>query len=286
MAYLRFTDVQDRPTEFLDLTSLTLDEFQLLVPPFEAALQAHLAVWRLDGKPRTTCRLRQSITCGALPLRGPHVHGKGTVGGIGGITVEKLDAHHIVVDIFHHRALAHGGALGIIQGKVHAERLVEADGMLAHRPKAEALRRHILDDHRFGAAPLGQIVAVVLILPGQMEGTPHALPDLDADNKPLATDTGDGEGCARRKMRDGDGFRGATMGTDHHPLPVHRAIDGLDILCDAHAAAFFAPVIVACNGDMPRGVCRVIIARPAPLRMPQRRDVAYTTAGRTACAPF
>jgi hypothetical protein len=26
------------------LTSLTLDEFQLLVPPFEAALQAHLAV--------------------------------------------------------------------------------------------------------------------------------------------------------------------------------------------------------------------------------------------------
>src|SRR6516162_9648132 len=58
-----------------------------------------------------TKKLRQSMTCGALPLRGPHVHGKGTVGGIGGITVEKLDAHHIVVDIFHHRALAHRGAL-------------------------------------------------------------------------------------------------------------------------------------------------------------------------------
>jgi hypothetical protein len=39
--------------EFLDLTSLTLDEFQQLVPPFEAAFQAHLAAWRLDGKPRT-----------------------------------------------------------------------------------------------------------------------------------------------------------------------------------------------------------------------------------------
>jgi hypothetical protein len=53
MAHVQFTDVQDRPTEFLDLTSLTLDEFQQLVPPFEGAFQAHMAVWRLDGKPRT-----------------------------------------------------------------------------------------------------------------------------------------------------------------------------------------------------------------------------------------
>ena len=53
MAHVQFTDVQDRPTEFLDLTSLTLDEFQRLVPPFEAAFQAHMAAWRLDGKPRT-----------------------------------------------------------------------------------------------------------------------------------------------------------------------------------------------------------------------------------------
>jgi Helix-turn-helix of DDE superfamily endonuclease len=53
MAHLRFTDVQDRPTEFLDFTSLTLDEFQLLVPPFEAAFHAHVREWRLDGKPRT-----------------------------------------------------------------------------------------------------------------------------------------------------------------------------------------------------------------------------------------
>src|SRR6266581_1297520 len=36
MASLRFTDVQARPTEFLDFTSLTLEEFQTLVPPFEA----------------------------------------------------------------------------------------------------------------------------------------------------------------------------------------------------------------------------------------------------------
>src|SRR5215468_9610643 len=53
MAGLRFTDVQSRPTEFLDLTSLTLDEFQLLVSPFETAFHARMAVWRLDGKPRS-----------------------------------------------------------------------------------------------------------------------------------------------------------------------------------------------------------------------------------------
>jgi hypothetical protein len=53
MAHLQFTDVQDRSTEFLDLTSLTLDEFQQLIPPFEVAFQARMAAWRLDGKPRT-----------------------------------------------------------------------------------------------------------------------------------------------------------------------------------------------------------------------------------------
>jgi hypothetical protein len=50
---VRFTDVQARPIECLDLTSLTLDEFEVLVPPFEAAFHAHMAAWRLDGKPRT-----------------------------------------------------------------------------------------------------------------------------------------------------------------------------------------------------------------------------------------
>src|SRR3989440_7373992 len=63
MAHLRFTDVQDRPTEFLDLTSLTPDEFQLLVPPFEAAFQAHMHEWRLDGKPRTARRFSVYQNC-------------------------------------------------------------------------------------------------------------------------------------------------------------------------------------------------------------------------------
>jgi hypothetical protein len=63
MASLRFTDVQARPTEFLDFTSLTLEEFQTLVPPFEAAFQAHTAVWRRDGKPPTTRQFTVYKTC-------------------------------------------------------------------------------------------------------------------------------------------------------------------------------------------------------------------------------
>ena len=43
MASLRFTELQTRPMEFLDCTSVTLDEFQQLVPPFEAAFQALMA---------------------------------------------------------------------------------------------------------------------------------------------------------------------------------------------------------------------------------------------------
>ena len=53
MGTLQFADLQTRPTEVLDLTSLTVDEFQPLVPPLEAAFQSHMAHWRRDGQPRT-----------------------------------------------------------------------------------------------------------------------------------------------------------------------------------------------------------------------------------------
>ena len=63
MASLRFADVQSRPTELLDFTSLTLDEFHQLVPSFEAAFQAHMAAWRLDGQPRTARRFSVYKNC-------------------------------------------------------------------------------------------------------------------------------------------------------------------------------------------------------------------------------
>src|SRR6266700_1095411 len=63
MAGLRFTDLQSRPMEFLDFTSLTLDEFQQLVPPFETAFHARMAAWQMDGKPRTARRFTVYKNC-------------------------------------------------------------------------------------------------------------------------------------------------------------------------------------------------------------------------------
>jgi Helix-turn-helix of DDE superfamily endonuclease len=50
-------------TEVLDLTSLTLEEFRHLVPPFETAYQAHMVAWRLDGQPRIARRYTTYQNC-------------------------------------------------------------------------------------------------------------------------------------------------------------------------------------------------------------------------------
>jgi hypothetical protein len=63
MGTLRFTDLRTRPTEVLDLTSLTVNEFGPLASPFEAAFQAHMALWCLDGKPRLARRYTTDKHC-------------------------------------------------------------------------------------------------------------------------------------------------------------------------------------------------------------------------------
>ena len=63
MVGLRFIELQSRPMEFLDFTSVTLDEFQQLVSPFEAAFHARMAAWRMDGKPRTARRFTVYKNC-------------------------------------------------------------------------------------------------------------------------------------------------------------------------------------------------------------------------------
>ena len=67
MAGVRVTELQSRPMAFLDVTSVTLDEFQPLVPPFETACQCHMAAWRMDGKPRTARRFPVYQNCPLPP---------------------------------------------------------------------------------------------------------------------------------------------------------------------------------------------------------------------------
>jgi hypothetical protein len=40
-----------------------MDEFQIVLPAFERAFQAHMAEWRLDGKPRTARRYTTYTNC-------------------------------------------------------------------------------------------------------------------------------------------------------------------------------------------------------------------------------
>src|ERR671928_1574328 len=100
MASVWFADMQSRPVEFLDFTSLTLDEFQQLVPPFEAAFQAHMAAWCLDGKPRTARRFTVYHNC---PLPTP----------------EDRLLFILVYLKTYALQVVHGRLCGMVQGKAH-----------------------------------------------------------------------------------------------------------------------------------------------------------------------
>ena len=96
----RFAELQSRPMEFLNFTSLTLDEFQQLVPPFEAAFHARMATWRMDGKPRTARRFTVDKNC---PLPTPEDRLLFI------LTYLKTSALQVV----------HGRVFGMVQGKAN-----------------------------------------------------------------------------------------------------------------------------------------------------------------------
>src|SRR5438477_5195348 len=53
MSGLKYVEVSQKELKFLDLTSLTVEEFGQLVPSFEEAFQERMNEWRLDGKRRS-----------------------------------------------------------------------------------------------------------------------------------------------------------------------------------------------------------------------------------------
>lgn len=53
MSGLSYAEVSQRELKFLDMTSLTVEEFGQLVPSFEEAFQERMNEWRLDGKKRS-----------------------------------------------------------------------------------------------------------------------------------------------------------------------------------------------------------------------------------------
>jgi hypothetical protein len=65
---LRYQDEKTKAYRILDLTSLTVDEFEQLIPAFEAAFVHYMQHWTMEGKRRTGRRYSQYINC---PLPSP-----------------------------------------------------------------------------------------------------------------------------------------------------------------------------------------------------------------------
>ena len=165
MAGLRFTDVQSRPLEFLDFTSLTLDEFQQLVPPFETAFHARMAAWRMDGKPRTARRFSVYKNC---PLPTP----------------EDRLLFILVYLKTYALQVVHGRLFGMVQGKANQWIHVLLPALLAAlRALGDAPARSLAAlAQRLGVA---EAAAATVVVPPEEEFTPVAPIPAAAPASPL-----------------------------------------------------------------------------------------------------
>jgi len=50
---LRYASERDKANQILNLTSLTVEQFEQLLEPFEQAFVRHMSQWTMEGKPRT-----------------------------------------------------------------------------------------------------------------------------------------------------------------------------------------------------------------------------------------
>src|SRR5215211_1055407 len=50
---LRYASERDKANQIQNLTSLTVEQFEQLVEPFEQAFVRHMNLWTMEGKPRT-----------------------------------------------------------------------------------------------------------------------------------------------------------------------------------------------------------------------------------------
>jgi hypothetical protein len=179
MAGLRFTDLQSRPMEFLDFTSLTLDEFQQLVPPFETAFHARMAAWQMDGKPRTARRFTVYKNC---PLPTPE------------------DRLLFILAYLKTYALqvVHGRLFGMVQGKANQWIHVLLPALLAAlRALGDAPARSLSAlAQRLGVS---EADAATVVVPLEEEPTPLAPIPAAAPASPLLPMTGPNDASSAPK---------------------------------------------------------------------------------------
>lgn len=63
MSKVRYEEIKTKGQEFLALTSLTVNEFEILVPHFEKAYLEYMSRWCLDGSVRTKRRYTTYHNC-------------------------------------------------------------------------------------------------------------------------------------------------------------------------------------------------------------------------------
>src|SRR5437667_11301933 len=64
---MRYAEISQKDMKFLDFTSLTVEEFEQLVPVFDKNYQERMKYIRLDGKPRTGREYQTYSNC-PLPM--------------------------------------------------------------------------------------------------------------------------------------------------------------------------------------------------------------------------
>jgi len=167
--------------EFLDFTSLTLDEFQHLVPPFEAAFHARMAAWRMDGKPRTARRFTVYKNC---PLATPEDRPLFILAYLKTYTLQ----------------VVHGRLFGMVQGKANQWIHILLPALLAAlRALGDAPARSLTAlAQRFGVAEADAATAVAPLAeePAPVATVPAATPE-----SPLLPMTGrNGASSARKTL--------------------------------------------------------------------------------------
>jgi hypothetical protein len=190
MAGVRFTELQSRPLEFLDFTSLTLEEFPQLVPPFETAFHAGMAAWRMDGKPRTARRFTVYRNC---PLPTPE---------------DRL--LFILVSLKTYTLqVVHGRLFGMVQGKANQWIHVLLPALLAAlRALGDAPARSLTAlAQRLGVS---EADAATVVTPQAEEATPVATTPAPAPASPLLPMTGrSGASSAPKMLRNSKRVRAA-----------------------------------------------------------------------------
>jgi hypothetical protein len=194
MAGVRCTELQSRPLECLDFTSLTLEEFQQLVPPFETAFHARMTAWRMEGKPRTARRFTVDKNC---PLLTP-------ADWLLCILVSRKTSALQVV---------HGRFFGMVQGKAHQWIHVLLPALLAAlRARGDAPARSLTAlAQRLGVA---EADAATVGTPQAEEATPVVAVPTAAPAAPLVPMTApSGASSAPRTLRNRPRARAARKRT-------------------------------------------------------------------------